>query len=387
MTALEFLARLRLLPASTPLSLPHVAAALEMLSTVLGRQPNSDVAQRERWTDEVALAQWLGEPVGTVEGWRLEAAGKQQYLLGAVIDWLDGHMVALMGSEAGTDEDATRIAEACWTSLIPALEVDGHLIGFFRSLHLEMEPQGYVIVYGDDMRALETARLTPEHATNLMAGYRALADFAQQLSTSPNQALAIWHGVQDIVSPHLALQFFLATIGRDYDVAMEIVAGLDNTLLRSRWHLGCWLWELLLNHEFSNLNAGTLLSAFAFAISRGIDINIVKGNKDSLGYPVFNGTAAHLLADTHGDHFRADLHRGFDEQVYKEFLCGLLGRSLDIDLANFGGLTARDIDESVQSKHGRRNPFGKVLNAYMLHDKLADTLPDNKPGKPGKQLI
>lgn len=161
MTALEFLARLRLLPASTPLSLPHVAAALEMLSTVLGRQPNSDVAQRERWTDEVALAQWLGEPVGTVEGWRLEAAGKQQYLLGAVIDWLDGHMVALMGSEAGTDEDATRIAEACWTSLIPALEVDGHLIGFFRSLHLEMEPQGYVIVYGDDMRALETARLTP----------------------------------------------------------------------------------------------------------------------------------------------------------------------------------------------------------------------------------
>lgn len=220
-----------------------------------------------------------------------------------------------------------------------------------------------------------------------MAGYRALADFAQQLSTSPNQALAIWHGVQDIVSPHLALQFFLATIGRDYDVAMEIVAGLDNTLLRSRWHLGCWLWELLLNHEFSNLNAGTLLSAFAFAISRGIDINIVKGNKDSLGYPVFNGTAAHLLADTHGDHFRADLHRGFDEQVYKEFLCGLLGRSLDIDLANFGGLTARDIDESVQSKHGRRNPFGKVLNAYMLHDKLADTLPDNKPGKPGKQLI
>lgn len=94
-----------------------------------------------------------------------------------------------------------------------------------------------------------------------------------------------------------------------------------------------------------------------------------------------------MLADTHGDHFRADLHRGFDEQVYKEFLCGLLGRSLDIDLANFGGLTARDIDESVQSKHGRRNPFGKVLNAYMLHDKLADTLPDNKPGKPGKQLI
>ncbi len=354
-----------------------------MLSGVLAHRPNGDVGQRERWADEAALAQWLGESVSTVENWRLDIAGKQQYRLGAVVDWLDGHMVAL----TGTDEDATRIAEACWTRLIPALEIDGHLIGFFRSLHLEMEAQGYVIVQGDDVRVLETARLTPEHANNLMAGYQALADFAQQLSTSPNQALAVWHGAQDIVSPHLALQFFLAAIGRDYDVAMEIVAGLDNTLLRSRWHLGCWLWELLLNHEFCDLSASTLLSAFAFAIDRGIGINIVKGNKDSLGYPVFSGTAAHLLADTYGDHFRADLHRGFDEQVYKEFLCGLLGRNLDIDLANFDGLTARDIDESVQSKHGHRNPFGKVLNSYVLHDKLDETLPDDKSAKFRKQFI
>ncbi|MDR9383910.1 MULTISPECIES: hypothetical protein [Ralstonia] len=383
MTALEFLARLRLLPASTPLSLPHVAAALEMLSSVLARRPNDDVGQHERWLDETALAQWLGEPVCTVERWRLDAAGKRQYRLKAMIDWLDKHVVAL----SDTEEDANRVADVCWTSLIPALEVDGHLLGFFRSLNLEMEPQGYVIVHGDDARALETARLTPEHATNLMAGYQALADFAQQLSTSPNQALAIWHGVQDAVSPHLTLQFFLAAIGRDYDVAMEIVASLDNTLLRSRWHLGCWLWELLLNHEFRNLNASTLLSAFAFAIDRGVDINVVKGNRDSLGYLVFNGTAAHLLADTYGDHFKVDLRRGFDEQAYKEFLCGLLGRNLDIDLANFSGLTARDIDGLVQNKHDCRNPFGKVLNAYVLHDKLDDTLSNDKYEMPGKQRV
>ncbi|MDR8725732.1 hypothetical protein [Burkholderia pseudomultivorans] len=382
MTALEFLARLRQLPDSTPLSFPHVAAALEMLSSVLVSRPNDVVEQRQRWTDEAALAQWLGEPVGTIEGWRLDAAaGKRQYRLKAVIEWLDGHTVAL----TGTDENAARMAEACWTDLIPALEVDGHLIGFFRSFHLEMEAHGYVIVQDDDTRALETARLTPEHAAALMGNYQALADFAQQLSTSPNQALAIWRSVQDAVSPHLALQFFLAAVGRDYDVAKEIVADLDDALLRNRWHLGCWLWELLLNHEFRSLNADTLRAAFAFAIDRGIDINMVKGNKDSLGYPVFNGTAAHLLADTYGDHFRVDLHRGFGEQTYGEFLCGLLDYRLDVDLANFGGLTARGISDSARSNHDD-SPFGKILNAYRLHSKLDSAL-DPKTGELRKQPI
>lgn len=352
-----------------------------MLSSVLAHNPNCGVGQRERWTDEAALAQWLGESIGTVEGWRLDTTGKQRYRLGAVIDWLDEHMVAL----SDTEEEAARFAETCWNSLIAALEVDGHLIGFFRSLNLEMEPQGYVLVQDDDVRALETARLTREHATSLMAGYQALADFAQQLSTSPNQALAIWRGVQNTVSPHLTLQFFLAAVGRDYDVAMEIVAGVDNALLRSRWHLGCWLWELLLNHEFRNLNADTLLSAFAFAVDQGIDINTVKGNKDSLGYPVFNGTAAHLLADTYGDYFRLDLHRGFGEQAYKEFFCGLLDCDLDVDLANFGGQTARSIGESVHSKHDGGSPFSMVLNAYTLHSKLDNAL-DVKTGKRSKQL-
>ncbi|WP_232343204.1 hypothetical protein [Burkholderia pseudomallei] len=388
MTPIEFLARLRQLPASTPLSLPHVAAALEMLSGVLTRRPNADVGQRARWIDEAALAQWLGEPISAVKDWRLDVIGKQQYRLGAVVDWLDGHMVAF----TDTDEDATHIAEACWTSLIPALEVDGCLIGFFRSLDLRMEPQGYVLVQGEDVRALEAARLTPEHATNLMAGYQALADFAQQLSTSPSQALAIWHRVQDIVSPHLALQFFLAAIGRDYDVATEIVVGLDSTLLRSRWHLGCWLWELLLNHELRNLNANTLLSAFAFAIERGIDVNTVKGNKDSLGYPVFNGTAAHVLADTCGDHFKVNLRRGFGEQAYKEFLCGLLDCRLDVDVANFSGHTARSIGESVQSKHDGGSPFSKVLNAYRCHARRCQrwwrhTSPPWSSSQAGSRLI
>ncbi|ENZ75279.1 MULTISPECIES: hypothetical protein [Ralstonia] len=384
MTALEFLARLRQLPASTPLSLPHVAAALEMLSSVLARQPNGDVGQRERWTDEAVLAQWLGEPVGTVEGWRLGATSKQPYRLGAVVDWLDEHMVTLMGSEADTDEDVARIAAACRTSLIPALEVDGHLIGFFRSLHLEMEPQGYVIVQGDDLRALETARLTPRQSANLMAGYQALAVFAKQLSTSPSQAMATWRGIRDEISPDLALQFFLAAIGHDYDVAMEILASLDEALLRSRWHLGCWLWELLLNHEFRNLNADTLLSAFTFAGEQDISINTVKGYKDSFGYPVFNGTSAHLLADTYGDHFRLNLRVGFGMPIYEQLLCGLLERGLDVEIENYGGLTALGIGEVVQGKYSTGSEFCGVLNTHTLRSKLESTL-DSKAAKPRKQ--
>lgn len=58
MTPIEFLVSLHQPPASTPLNLPHVAAALEMLA----RRPNDGVRWRERWSYEVALAQPLGEP-------------------------------------------------------------------------------------------------------------------------------------------------------------------------------------------------------------------------------------------------------------------------------------------------------------------------------------
>ncbi|HDR9024661.1 MULTISPECIES: hypothetical protein [Burkholderiaceae] len=380
MTALEFLIRLQQLPSATPMCLPHVAAALEVLAPILTCRPKDSVERQKRWTDEAALAHWLSEPVSAVEDWRLDVTGKQQYRLGAVVDWLDGHTVTL----TGTDEDATRIAEACWTNLIPALEVDGHLIGFFRSLHLEMEPQGYVIVQGDDLRALETARLTPRQSANLMAAYQALAVFAKRLSASPSQAMATWRGIRDEISPDLALQFFLAAIGHDYDVAMEIFASLDEALLRSRWHLGCWLWELLLNHEFRNLNADTLLSAFTFASEQGIGINTVKGYKDSFGYPVFNGTSAHLLADTYGDHFRLNLRVGFGMPIYEQLLCGLLNGGLDVEVENYGGLTALGIGDVVQATYSTGSEFCSVLNTHTLRSKLESTL-DSKAAKPRKQ--
>ena len=93
MTPIEFLARLRLLPTSTPLSLPHVGAVLEMLSAVLDRKPDRDVVQSARWSQASALAEWLGEPITTIEAWRVDGAAGHRYELGAVLAWLDEHLV------------------------------------------------------------------------------------------------------------------------------------------------------------------------------------------------------------------------------------------------------------------------------------------------------
>ncbi|MCO8591030.1 hypothetical protein [Burkholderia multivorans] len=134
MTLIEFLARLRQLPESTPLSLPHVAAALDMLSNVLALEPSDDVGQRERWTDEAELARWLGEPVGTVEGWRIAGTGTRRYGLGAVLSWLDSHLIPVSTLKTDGRSGPAHFAQAYWTEQMPALFVDDHLIGFFRSL-------------------------------------------------------------------------------------------------------------------------------------------------------------------------------------------------------------------------------------------------------------
>ncbi|NKF85036.1 hypothetical protein GO293_02279 [Ralstonia solanacearum] len=122
--------------------LPIPMTALEMLVSIWARRPNGDVGQRERWTDEAALAQWLREPFDT-----LKAGGSMPFAcIGVALgDRLDEHMVALVGCEADTGEDAVRFAEARWTSLIPALGGDDYLAGFNRSLNLETELAAHAV--------------------------------------------------------------------------------------------------------------------------------------------------------------------------------------------------------------------------------------------------
>lgn len=382
MTALEFLTRLQQLPSATALRLPHVAATLEMLASILTCTPKENVEREKRWGDEAALAQWLGEPVSTIEGWRLDGAGARKYRLKAILDWLDGHMIPL----ASTDEEQARRAVECWARQIPALVVNDRLIGFFRSLDLETEPQGHVLVQDDDVRAYVTAKITPADPARLLATYQALGAFSQQLAFSPDESLKTWERIRPDLPPELKLQFFLAAVSRNYEVAMKIVTDLDAVFLRSRWNLTGWMWELFLNNEFKNLSAQTLLSACTFAIGSGINLNAVKSWKDSLGYPVFNGTAAHLLADAYGDYSKLNLQDGFGLEAYNQLLTGLLEQQLDVDLPNQSNLTAHDISTATQKKRGCSH-FGRVLDSCELFRELSSSLPNRSGTQRRKQPV
>lgn len=389
MTPIEFLIRLRQLPASTPLSLPHVAAALEMLSSVLARRPNYDVGQRERWTGEAALAQWLGEPVATVEGWRLDATSKRRYRLGAVIDWLNGHRVALPDSDTDTDEDAARIDEVCWTSVIPALEVDAHLIGFFRSLNLETEPTAYALLQADTL-SFEVAGMSKDA---LLAVRLSLIDHGKFVSTigkSPEEAREIYLRWKKKAMPAVLLQFLRSALRYDRKLAQEIakdIAQHDPNLLRKFVNINGWLWEQLVDCDFYELGHSTVSDAFGLAMSHGANINANTHIRTTEGKTAFHGTAAHLLSDTLGETFGLSPIGEDRENTYSSQIIALLKLGLNPDQRNEAGLSGRDIAKKMEIEYGEgKSLFKCVLEKYESNSRLQVDL-DGKPHKRIRQPV
>lgn len=374
MTPIEFLARLRQLPVSTPLSLPHVAAALEMLSSVLGHQTNDDIAQHARWIDEVALAQWQGEPVGIVEGWRLAGTGTRRYGLGAILNWLDDRLIPIAASETETPSGQAHSAQAYWAEQIPALIVDDHLIGFFRSLNLEREPAGYQIFHidpvddADGIRAFDARDITKDAAFAFSDVCQAYGEFAVQVALQSGKAKQVYEKVQKTAMPVVLLRFFRCALLHDPELASQIAKSLDSALIRKGFHLAAWLWNLWLNAGLASLNGRQLGAISKVLDEHGVNVNQASCVRNANKRIVFQGTAAHLLADTEGSSFRLPaLHK--DDFIYEDLLLALLERKLNVDLFNANQQTGRSIAQTVEN-----SPFLVVLGRLDFRSQLGSEL-------------
>lgn len=415
MTPIEFFRRLTALPESTPLSLPHVAAMVEMLSGLLTVTLDASVPQQARATNEAQFAKWIGLPQDVVRSWRVAPEVTPiRYRLAAVVDGFLQHSLPLPESlDDAKDEDNRRAVIAWWAEAIPVLEVDSRLIGFFRSLSLESEPTNFHVLHvaipadepGDaDVRAMLEAHTTQEMVRDVVSSLEASGDFARAV-WSPSakkgelvKAKKLFNAWKGRLIPGVLLQFLRSVVLHDVAFADEIYAQLEQSLGQDKnekgakkaartyvsheFRLAVWLFSLLVEHDLGDLDGHALLNAAERILKFGVAVNQPVWVRDGDMAVRFHGTSAHLLADTKGTTFSIFPIAESQAQTYNALLSLLLKAGLNVDLSNEDGLTAQDIADKVETDYGAGHSlFRRVVATTALRKKLNRDL-NRKPAKP-----
>jgi hypothetical protein len=392
MTPLEFLFKLKNIAPETQLTIAHVGAVFEMLAPVLAgnRSRNSSTSLTARLTSEAALAEWLREPVITIEQWRIqiEHSAPRKYHLGAVYDWIVAHILPMFSAsitaEGKSDIQFGDIAEV-WKMQIPAMKVDGRLVGFFRSIEEESQPTDYVLV---EMPTLSF--YPPETAINgaiqINESLIAHAEFSVAVPVSVSRAREIYERWESNTEPEIRLRFFHSALLHETDLAEKIADTLDDELIREGYNptLWLWLWQQLIEYEFCSLKEDVLTNAFRLADEYGMDLNRLSSIRDNQGQEFFHGGVSHLLADTMGDFSNL---QPFNKCVssYNRLLACVLDLGLQIDVPNKQGLSASDIaqiqDKQYREEEAMFKNFVKKydLNLKLSHDLGAKSLLKRKP--------
>ena len=316
--------------------------------------------------------------VGTVEGWRIAGTGTRRYRLGAVLSWLDSHLIPVSTLETTDGRSSpTHFAQAYWTEQMPVLIVEDHLIGFFRSLPLERDPAGYQIFRvdpvddADGIRAFDARDITKDTAFAFPSVCQAFGEFAAQVATQSGKARQTYEEkVKKRAMPVVLLRFFRCALLRDPELAAEIAKSLDSALIRQGFHLAAWLWNLWLDAGLASLNGRQLDAVSKVLDEHGVNVNQASCVRNANKRIVFQGTAAHLLADTAGTTFRLPALQRRDDSIYDGLLVRLLERKLNADLFNANHQTGRSIAQTVVD-----SPFLKVLERLNLYRKLNSELP------------
>lgn len=405
MTPIEFFRRLTALPDKTPLSLPHVAAVVEMLSGLLTHELDGSVSQQARATDPVQFAKWIGEPQKVVRGWQASMpASPIRYRLSALVDWFMEHSLPLTDPMADAQDEAKRRAViAWWADAIPVLVVEDRLIGFFRSLPLEREPASYRVLFvhpdGDDsspvlpasqddgFRLLETQDMTREKIAGVQDALAAFNQFAKEVWHAPDKqagklyrARTTYNAVQGRVISAILLRFFQAVIWHELDYAKKIAQEMDTAFLRTHFQWAAWLYEYRLEHGFSEVAKTAIGDAVNYLISLGSDVNRSVRIGDT--QVAFQGTAAHVMADTLGETFRLEPVQNEDCSRYNVVLNVLYEAGLNVDKPNDQRLTGRAIAQAVEQKHGSNTShFLSLINKHELTHQLEQSLPTGRQGK------
>lgn len=376
MTPLEFLLKLKQLSPDTQLSMAHLGAIFEMLSPVVIRKssPNSSTSLSARLTNETALADWLGEPVATIEPWRIQGShpASIKYHLGTVYEWIIAHIVPMFSAPVTAEKDSDvqfgDIAEI-WKMRIPVMKVDDQLVGFFRSVAEECKPSDYALI---DLPTLSfpPSQMTKETIPTINESLTAHATFSVSVAESISEATEIYEKWKEIAIPEVRLLFFRSALLHNEELAKEIADKLDAELIRKGFNITLWFWQQIVENDFCSLKENALIDAFSLADEFGVNLNQPTHILDDHGQEIFNGITSHLLADTQGDFFHL---RPLDycAASYDRLLNCALDLGLQIDKPNNHGLSALGIALAVEEKYGEgKSIFNNFVSKYKLNSRL-----------------
>eukprot|EP01042_Synura_sphagnicola_P034781 gene34781-44593_t len=186
-----------------------------MLSPVLIRKPVEGITNtlERRLTDEAALAAWLGEPVSTIQEWRMnDSQGKTaRFSLLSVCEWIYDHILPLLAQPVAQGEvlsiNSTEI-NAYWKSSIPAMVINDSLTGFFWSLETDIVPTDYTVLEDPNTLSLQPAEMAGQDLSKICESLDDHAVFTGKVGQSHEEALHIYEKWKTTAMPEVLLQFF-----------------------------------------------------------------------------------------------------------------------------------------------------------------------------------
>ena len=392
MTPLEFLLKLKQLSPDTQIGIAHLGAIFEMLSPVIIRKssPNYSPSLSARLTNETALGEWLGEPIATIEQWRIQGLPSTsiKYRLGSVYDWIIAHIVPMFSAPVHaknqSDVDLGDLAET-WQMQIPVMKVDDQLVGFFRSVRSECEPSQYSLVEIPTL-SFHPSEMTKETISSINESLIAHGEFSVAVVESAVEARAIYDKWKDIAMPEVLLQFFRSALLHNEELAKTIASELEPELIRKGFNITQWFWQQVVENDFCSLNQNALIYAFEQTEEYGINLNQLCHIYDDQRQELFHGNCSHLLADTKGDLYQIQPYEQCTPSFDRLLNC-VLNLGLSADKQNNHQMTARQIASSVEEKYGQgQSIFKNFIAKYELKEKFKATL-EPKNSKTKKQPL
>lgn len=394
MTPDEFLFRLKSLPPETAITATHIAAILETMAGGLHKQPalDFDALPQSKLINEETLAEWLGESTSTIQKWRVKGDGPSfvrspksvRYAVGAVRDWIASRTVSstaeahvkglskLMAEHQSQSED-----QQAQLNAYPVMLIDGKYVGFFRSLKddSEKEPDGFKMVRVAALSALHPPKLPKGIEVQAAPIFQALDEFYDLLIIEEPETVRNKYGEwEKRLSDSQRLGYFNISQAYDLDIAAYIGNQFSANYISDNYLPATWLWNALVEYDGGAFPFHTL----EYLISLGADINRPSLIEDTSGKVIFEGTIAHLFADTTGEFFH--LNTLLDElDTFRPAIFQLLSNGLNVEKpsSDNGGKTAYEIGVEIDEGRGEgASQFKKVIDIFRLTQKLEDNLPN-----------
>jgi len=279
-----------------------------------------------------------------------------------------------------SDVDLGDLAET-WQMQIPVMKVDDQLVGFFRSARAECEPSQYSLVEIPTL-SFHPSEMTKETISSINESLIAHGEFSVAVVESAVEARAIYDKWKDIAMSEVLLQFFRSALLHNEELAKAIASELEPELIRKGFNITQWFWQQLVENDFCSLKENALIYAFELTEEYGINLNQLCHIYDDQRQELFHGNSSHLLADTKGEIYQI---RPYEQCTvsYGRLLTCVLDLGLSADKPNNHQMTARQIANAVEEKHGYgQSIFKNLIEKYELHEKLKATLtPKNSKTK------